>query len=89
VAVRVRPAQAAERRGRCGGAARRPRAKLLSESARELGVWIAAGSVPELDGDRVFNTSLLFSPEGELKGTHRKVHLYGDAEREASPPGTG
>src|SRR4051794_23340553 len=58
-----------------------PRVKLLSESARELGVWLAAGSVPELDGDRVFNTSLLFSREGDLVATHRKVHLYGDAER--------
>ncbi|MFL5736530.1 MAG: carbon-nitrogen hydrolase family protein [Actinomycetota bacterium] len=58
-----------------------PRTKLLAESARELGVWLAAGSVPELDGDRVFNTSLLFSRDGELVGTHRKVHLYGDAER--------
>ena len=58
-----------------------PRAKLLAESARELGVWLAAGSVPEIDGDRVFNTSLLFSREGDLVGTHRKVHLYGDAER--------
>src|SRR2546423_3662417 len=58
-----------------------PRAKLLAESARELGVWLAAGSVPEIDGDRVFNTSLLFSRTGDLVGTHRKVHLYGDAER--------
>src|SRR3954469_7169018 len=58
-----------------------PRAKLLAKSARELGVWLAAGSVPEIDGNRVFNTSLLFSREGDLVGEHRKVHLYGDAER--------
>ncbi|MFL5766611.1 MAG: carbon-nitrogen hydrolase family protein [Actinomycetota bacterium] len=58
-----------------------PRTKLLAESARELGVWLAAGSVPELDGNRVFNTSLLFSRGGDLVASHRKVHLYGDAER--------
>jgi predicted amidohydrolase len=64
-----------------------PRTKLLAESARELGVWLAAGSVPELDGDSVFNTSLLFSRDGELVGIHRKVHLYGDAEREGFASG--
>lgn len=64
-----------------------PRTKLLAESARELGVWLAAGSVPELDGDRVFNTSLLFSRDGDLVGTHRKVHRYGDAERKGFAAG--
>ena len=58
-----------------------PRTKLLAETARDLGVWLAAGSVPELEGDRVFNTAELFSRDGDLVGTHRKVHLYGDAER--------
>src|SRR5947207_15923566 len=59
-----------------------PRTKLLAESARELGVWLAAWSVPELDGDRVFNTSTLLSPDGAIAVTHSKVHLYGDAERQ-------
>ncbi|MDP9242745.1 MAG: carbon-nitrogen hydrolase family protein, partial [Actinomycetota bacterium] len=64
-----------------------PRVKQLAEAARALGVWLAAGSVPELDDDVVLNTSLLFSRNGDLVGTHRKVHPYGPAEREAFTAG--
>jgi predicted amidohydrolase len=60
-----------------------PRAKLLGETAAALGVWLAAGSVPELADDCVCNTALLFSPAGELVASHRKAHLYGPAERAA------
>jgi predicted amidohydrolase len=66
-----------------------PRVKQLAEAARDLHVWLAAGSVPELadDGGAVVNTSLLFSREGELAGAHRKVHLYGQAERDGFTAG--
>ncbi|MDP9299673.1 MAG: carbon-nitrogen hydrolase family protein [Actinomycetota bacterium] len=64
-----------------------PRTKLLAEAAGDLGVWLAAGSVPELDDGHVLNTSLLFSREGDLVGTHRKVHLYGPAERQGFTAG--
>jgi predicted amidohydrolase len=64
-----------------------PRVKQLAEAARALGVWLAAGSVPELDGGAVLNTSLLFSRNGDLVGTHRKVHPYGTAEREGFTAG--
>ena len=59
-----------------------PRVKQLSEAARDLSIWLAGGTVPELvDGGGVVNTSLLFDRSGALVGTHRKVHLYGPAER--------
>jgi predicted amidohydrolase len=45
-------------------------------------MWIHGGSVLELDGDRVFNTSVLFDREGELVATYRKIHLF-----DADPPG--
>jgi predicted amidohydrolase len=35
-----------------------------------------AGTVPELDGDRIYNTALLFDRAGELVATHRKVNMY-------------
>jgi len=46
--------------------------------ARELGVAILAGSIPERsdDPDRGFNTSILISPEGEDLGVYRKIHLF-------------
>ncbi|WP_427889368.1 carbon-nitrogen hydrolase family protein [Kribbella sp. GL6] len=53
-----------------------PRSEALARAAREHGLWLFAGSVPELADGRVYNTTLVFDPEGELAGVHRKVHLY-------------
>jgi len=40
-------------------------------------MWLVAGSVPELASDgKLFNTALVFNPEGELVAWHRKAHLY-------------
>jgi predicted amidohydrolase len=64
-----------------------PRVKVLSEAAGDLAVWLAAGSVPELVDDGLYNTALLFSPRGELVTFHRKAHLYGSAEHQAFLPG--
>jgi predicted amidohydrolase len=64
-----------------------PRAKLLAEAAGDLAVWLAAGSVPELVDDGLYNTAMLFSPGGELVTFHRKAHLYGSAELHAFLPG--
>jgi predicted amidohydrolase len=59
-----------------------PRVTRLAEVARSFGVWVHGGSVLELDGERVFNTSVLFDREGELVATYRKIHLF-----DADPPG--
>jgi deaminated glutathione amidase len=46
--------------------------------ARELGVHLLAGSIAErVEGDeRLYNTSALISPEGELAAVYRKIHLF-------------
>ena len=50
----------------------------LSASARSQGVWLHAGSIAERDeSGRLFNTSLLFGPDGQLRGSYRKIHLVG------------
>jgi predicted amidohydrolase len=54
-----------------GGASR-----MLSAVARDRGMWVLGGSVPERDGDRVFNTSTLFDRAGELVARYRKIHLF-------------
>jgi predicted amidohydrolase len=59
-----------------------PRVTRLAEVARRHGMWVHGGSVLELDGDRVFNTSVLFDRSGELVATYRKIHLF-----DADPPG--
>ncbi|GAA5975715.1 hypothetical protein JCM11641_005846 [Rhodosporidiobolus odoratus] len=51
--------------------------RLLSEAAKEHGVWLVGGSIPELSpDDKVYNSSPTFSPDGKLVAVHRKVHLF-------------
>lgn len=51
--------------------------KMLSEAAREAGVWLIGGSIPERGEDgNLYNTSTVYSPKGDLVATHRKVHLF-------------
>ncbi|KGT72781.1 acyltransferase, partial [Bradyrhizobium japonicum] len=59
-----------------------PFVQRFSAKAKQLKTHLFAGSFVERDGDRYYNTSLLFDPEGKLIGTYRKVHLfrYGSAE---------
>uniref|UniRef100_A0A7S4HYP6 CN hydrolase domain-containing protein n=1 Tax=Vannella robusta TaxID=1487602 RepID=A0A7S4HYP6_9EUKA len=51
-------------------------ASLLSRLAKELKIYLIGGSIPEKDGDKLYNTSLSFGPSGELIGKFRKVHLF-------------
>jgi deaminated glutathione amidase len=53
-------------------------AGFFSDAARELGIWVLAGSFHEAgpDPERTYNTSLVFARDGSLAGTYRKIHLY-------------
>lgn len=66
-----------------------PLVRAMSAAARAAGATVHAGSMVERDGDRIFNTSLLFGPDGTLLHTYRKVHLfgYGSREQELLTPG--
>ena len=45
--------------------------------ARELGVHLLAGSIPEQgDGEKAFNTSVLVDPGGEDVAVYRKIHMF-------------
>ncbi|KAH0442698.1 carbon-nitrogen hydrolase [Colletotrichum camelliae] len=50
----------------------------LAAIASESGAYLIGGSIPELDTKtgKFYNTSLIFSPKGELLASHRKVHLF-------------
>ena len=50
--------------------------KMLSEMAAKLGKIIVGGSISELDGDRVYNTSFVFDGQGKIIAKHRKMHLF-------------
>ncbi len=53
-----------------------PLTETLGTLARQHGLWVFAGTVPERDGDRIFNTATVFSRAGDLIAVHRKAHLY-------------
>jgi len=49
----------------------------LGDIARANGVYLLAGSLLEAtENDRVFNTSLLFDPDGTICARYRKIHLF-------------
>ncbi|MDR0424335.1 MAG: carbon-nitrogen hydrolase family protein [Clostridiales Family XIII bacterium] len=49
---------------------------LMSSLARENGIWLIGGSIPEISGGDIYNTCYVFSPDGEIIGKHRKIHLF-------------
>jgi deaminated glutathione amidase len=50
----------------------------LSEAAQKHGVWIVAGTLPlkTSQADRVFNSSLVFDPQGRQVARYDKMHLF-------------
>lgn len=53
-----------------------PSAALLQSLAAQHKVWIVGGSIAERDGDKLYNTCLIFDPNGVRVAKHRKVHLF-------------
>jgi deaminated glutathione amidase len=55
------------------------------DTARELGIDLVAGSISErVEGEeKLRNTSLHIGPDGEIKATYRKVHMF-DVEVEGT-----
>lgn len=50
--------------------------KRISELAEKHSTYILAGSIPEKENDRLFNTSYLFDKTGNIIAKHRKMHLF-------------
>lgn len=50
--------------------------QFLSGLAAELGIYLVGGTIPELAGEKVYNTSFSFDRKGNMIGKHRKIHLY-------------
>ena len=48
----------------------------ISKLAGNNNVYILAGSIPEKEGDKIFNTSYLFDKKGQILAKHRKMHLF-------------
>lgn len=51
-----------------------PRDRALAALASDLGIWLVPGSLYELAADdRVYNTTPVYSPDGERVATYRKI----------------
>ncbi|MFF7279410.1 carbon-nitrogen family hydrolase [Streptomyces griseorubiginosus] len=69
---------------------RGPTYEAMAKAASETGVWLHAGSIPERAPDgTLYNTSLVFSPSGELAASYRKIHRFGFDKGEAVLMGRG
>ena len=55
-----------------------PIQRFLAGAARELGLWIVGGTLPLVtdSADRVYNSTLVFSPQGECVARYDKIHLF-------------
>ncbi|MFC8366953.1 carbon-nitrogen family hydrolase [Streptomyces sp. NPDC057239] len=67
-----------------------PTFEAMAKAASDAGVWLHAGSIPERDPEGpLYNTSLVFSPSGELVAAYRKIHRFGFDKGEAVLMGAG
>jgi len=53
-----------------------PSSFAISALAKQHGVYLVAGSIPEREGDKLYNTCLVADPTGKFVAKHRKVHLF-------------
>ncbi|XP_050690983.1 omega-amidase NIT2-like [Eriocheir sinensis] len=48
----------------------------LGEAAKKFGVFVVGGSLPEREGNKVYNTCTVWGPQGNMVAKYRKVHLF-------------
>lgn len=53
-----------------------PTLDAISRAAKRENIYIIAGSIPEKHEGRIYNSSFIFNPQGEILDVHRKVHLF-------------
>ena len=62
----------------CEAYGRGPIQESMARAARELQLWVVAGTLPLQadDAQHVFNSSLVYSPDGECVARYDKIHLF-------------
>ncbi len=48
----------------------------MSKAAKDYGIYVVAGTIPELEDEKVYNTSYAFDRNGKQIAKHRKMHLF-------------
>ncbi|XP_011253132.1 omega-amidase NIT2 [Camponotus floridanus] len=49
---------------------------VLSEAAKKNNIYVIAGTIPERDDDKLYNTCTVWAPDGKLIAKYRKMHLF-------------
>jgi len=62
-----------------------PREQQFQDAARRHGIWLVPGSMYESDGDRIYNTAPVISPEGDVVTRHRKLFPWRPYEKQTAP----
>jgi omega-amidase len=50
--------------------------KAVSTAAKNHGVYLVAGSIPELLDGKIYNSCFIFDRKGQIIDVHRKMHLF-------------
>jgi predicted amidohydrolase len=72
-----------------------PAYEFLRDMARRHGITMHGGSIGELAGDKLFNTTVVFDPDRKEVARYRKIHLFdiqtpdGQGYRESAVYGAG
>lgn len=53
-----------------------PSVQWMSQIAKQHGILLIGGSIPEKEGDRLYNTAFIVDKEGKVLAKHRKMHLF-------------
>ncbi|MBQ3567297.1 MAG: carbon-nitrogen hydrolase family protein, partial [Anaerotignum sp.] len=48
----------------------------IAGAAKELGLYVVAGSIPLLSEGKIYNASFVYNDKGECIAKHRKTHLF-------------
>ena len=62
-----------------------PTEQRFQEVAQRHGIWLLPGSLFEADGDRVYNTTPVISPNGDVVTRHRKLFPWCPYENGVTP----
>lgn len=49
---------------------------MMARAAKNGRITLIGGSIPEAQGDKLYNASFVYSPQGDLIGVFRKNHLF-------------
>lgn len=50
--------------------------EMLAQTAKACGAYVIGGSIPEADGEKLYNTCFVYDPSGHMIAKHRKAHLF-------------